>query len=312
MKKFTTAFAAAAAATLIAAGITTGCSKSGPDTPGDPHYIEVNTTTVNFTEENASNSTVMVNSNVDWDYTVSESWLHAEKQPDRLVLSADDNDDKNIRSATVEITAPNVPTQTIQVKQLGWGKAILLSESKATVSASGGKVTVGVTTNIEVEASVAPDCNWIYETEVDTRSSAHPVVTATRAFSIDGNTGEGSRSAAITFSDKQSPSDVEPVTFTIEQRGLDSYSPEGTEGIKDDIKLVIARGEASSYQPGRRDRTVVRRRYEHPLPLKVGQLGRHILPHYANILSRGGVRHRLHGLLPAHRRLERTLHGGGD
>lgn len=250
MKKFTTAFAAAAAATLLAAGVTTGCSKSGPDTSGDPHYIEVNTTTVNFTEENASNSTVMVNSNVDWDYTVSESWLHAEKQPDRLVLSADDNDDKNIRSATVEITAPNVPTQTIQVKQLGWGKAILLSESKATVSASGGKVKVGVTTNIEVEVSVAPDCNWIYETEVDTRSSAHPVVTATRAFSIDGNTGEGSRSAAITFSDKQSPSDVEPVTFTIEQRGLDSYSPEGTEGIKDDIKLVIARGEASSYQPG--------------------------------------------------------------
>ncbi len=59
-------------------------------------------------------------------------------------------------------------------------------------------------------------------------------MTATRAFSIDGNTGEGSRSAAITFfSDKQSPSDVEPVTFTIEQRGtLDSYSPGGDGGNK--------------------------------------------------------------------------------
>ncbi len=83
----------------------------------------------------------MVNSNVDWGLHGKRVVApRAEKQPDRLVLSADDNDDKNIRSAiTVEITAPNVPTQTIQVKQLGWGKAILLSESKATVSASGGK-----------------------------------------------------------------------------------------------------------------------------------------------------------------------------
>lgn len=252
MKNITTLFpAAAVAATLLIAGVMSGCSKSGPDTPGgDPAYIELNTTTVNFAEANAPNSTVMVLSNVNWDYSISEPWLHAEKQPDRLVLTADDNDDKNIRSATVEITAPDLPAQTITVKQLGWGKAILLSESKATVSASGGKITVEVTTNIEVEATVDPDCKWIYETELGTRSDAHPVVTSARAFSIDGNTEEGSRSAAITFSDKQTPSDVEPVSFTVEQNGLDSYSPEGMEGIKDDIKLVIASGEASSYQPG--------------------------------------------------------------
>lgn len=244
-------FATACAAIFLAAGAACGCSKSGPDETGGPAFLEVNASTVNFTEENASNSTVMVSSNVAWDYTLSEPWLHAEKQPDRLILSADDNDGKNIRSATVEITAAgDVPSHTIQVKQLGWGKAILLSQPAATVTAAGGDVFVDVTTNIEVAASVDSDCNWIYETEIDTRSSAHPVVTATRAFSVDGNTGEKSRSAVITFSDKESPSDVEPVAFTVTQNGLDSYSPEGTEGIKDDIKVIIARGEASSYQGG--------------------------------------------------------------
>ena len=244
-------FATACAAIFLAAGAACGCSKSGPDETGGPAFLEVNASTVNFTEENASNSTVMVSSNVAWDYTLSEPWLHAEKQPDRIILSADDNDGKNIRIATVEITAAgDVPSHTIQVKQLGWGKAILLSQPAATVTAAGGDVFIDVTTNIEVAASVDSDCNWIYETEIDTRSSAHPVVTATRAFSVDGNTGENPRSAVITFSDKESPSDVEPVAFTVTQNGLDSYSPEGTEGIKDDIKVIIARGEASSYQGG--------------------------------------------------------------
>lgn len=251
MKIITTGiFAATLAAALLTAGVTSSCSKNGPESQGDPAYLELNTTTVNFAEENATNSTVMVNCNVDWNYTISESWLHAEKQPDRLVLTADDNDQKNIRTATVEITAADLPAQTIEVKQLGWGKAILLSESRATVTASGGRVIIDITTNVEVEATVDPECKWIYETEVGTRSTAHPVVTSTRAFSISGNTEAGERSATITFSDKQSPSNVEPAIFTVSQNGLDSYSPEGTEDIKDDIKLVIASGEASSYQPG--------------------------------------------------------------
>ena len=66
----------------------------------------------------------MVKSNVAWDYTVSDGWLHAEKQPDRLIISAEDNDQKNIRRATVTITVPDLPAHTVEVQQLGWGKAI--------------------------------------------------------------------------------------------------------------------------------------------------------------------------------------------
>ena len=241
MKRSATRFFAAAATIILAAGITCSCHKSGTDVDNGPATLEVDVSTVNFTEENASNRTIMVKSNVAWDYTVSDGWLHAEKQPDRLIISAEDNDQKNIRRATVTITVPDLPAHTVEVQQLGWGKAILLSQSTATVSAAGGDITVEVTTNVEVEAAVGPDCTWIYETPIDTRSAAHPVVTSTRAFSVSGNTADGTRSATITFSDKQTPSDVEAATLTVTQRGLDAYAPESTESLKDDIKLIIAR-----------------------------------------------------------------------
>ena len=250
MKRSATRFFAAAATIILAAGITCSCHKSGTDVDNGPATLEVDVSTVNFTEENASNRTIMVKSNVAWDYTVSDGWLHAEKQPDRLIISAEDNDQKNIRRATVTITVPDLHAHTVEVQQLGWGKAILLSQSTTTVSAAGGDITVEVTTNVEVEASVGSDCTWIYETPIDTRSAAHPVVTSTRAFSVSGNTADGTRSATITFSDKQTPSDVEAATLTVTQRGLDAYAPESTESLKDDIKLIIARGEASSYQSG--------------------------------------------------------------
>lgn len=250
MKRSATRFFAAAATILLAAGVACSCNNSDKAVDSGPATLEVDVTTVNFTEENASNRTIMVKSNVAWDYTVSDGWLHAEKQPDRLIISAEDNDQKNIRRATVTITVPDLPAHTVEVQQLGWGKAILLSQSTTTVSAAGGDITVEVTTNVEVEAAVGPDCTWIYETPIDTRSAAHPVVTSTRAFSVSGNTADGTRSATITFSDKQTPSDVEAATLTVTQRGLDAYAPESTESLKDDIKLIIARGEASSYQSG--------------------------------------------------------------
>ena len=72
MKSSATRFFAAAATILLAAGIACSCHKSGTDVDNGPATLEVDVSTVNFTEENASNRTIMVKSNVAWDYTVSD------------------------------------------------------------------------------------------------------------------------------------------------------------------------------------------------------------------------------------------------
>lgn len=236
-------------AAMLLAGTASGCGKSETDDSDIP-YLDVGATTVNFEEEGAQPYNVTVKSNVAWEYTISDTWLHADKDGNNLILTADDSDQKSVRKATVEITTAYSLSHTIEVQQLGWGKAILLSKPSGSISAAGGNISVDITTNIEVEAGLDPGCTWLTEVQPDTRSTAHPVVTKTRTFFAEDNSDNGPRTTVITFRDKDADSETEPVEFTVSQNGLDSYTPDGMEDIKDDIKIIIARGEASSYEPG--------------------------------------------------------------
>lgn len=212
-------------------------------------YLEVGSSTVNF-EEGESQQDITINCNVDWDYVVTGnvSWLQASKSNGKLTLFADENSEKSVREATVEITASTLK-EYITVSQLGWGKAILLSPTSATVASVGENIRVEVTTNIDYEAVIDTECDWITKA-VSTRSDPHPIVTTTALFTVQPNSLDVQRTATIIFRDRETDSDLDPVTFTVTQKGLDEYAAIDPDEIKDDIKVEVTRGETSSYQSG--------------------------------------------------------------
>ena len=221
-------------------------TENAPDTTNP--FLKVDVTTVNFTED-ASQQTLSVKSNLDWTVTTSASWLRCTPQKNALLIEAAENDQKGIRSATATVRAEEIPQPVvITVTQLGWGKAILIAESMASVPAVGDVVGVEVTANVKVKAVIDAGCDWISET-TRTRSS-HPVTTAVREFVVSGNVGDEERRANIVFCDADGGEEVEPVTFRIAQSGLGVYAPGNLDGLKDDIQIKVSRGEASSSQSG--------------------------------------------------------------
>lgn len=239
----------AAAALLLAAA----CGSSGPADQPQPEtpnpYLNADLTSVNFTED-AAQQTVAVRSNLDWNATSSAPWLRATRQQNSLLIEASENDQKSVRTATVTLNAPSLPQPVvITVAQLGWGKAILISESMVSVPAVSNVVAIEVTANVTVEAVVEAGCDWIAEAP-ETRSASHPMVTRVRQFDIAGNLGDDERRANITFRDADGGTEVEPVELRIAQSGLGVYTPGNLDGLKEDILIQVSRGEASSYQNG--------------------------------------------------------------
>ena len=228
--------------------LSAACKKTEEPAPVNP-FLKAGVTSVNFTED-ASQQTLSVQSNLEWTVTTSASWLRGTRQKNALLLEATENDQKGVRSATATLSAAEIPQPVvITVTQLGWGKAILIAESMVSVPAVGDVIGVEVTTNVKVEAVIDTDCDWISET-THTRSDSHPVTTDVRAFVVSGNVGSEERRANIVFRDADGDTETEPVTFRVAQSGLGTYTPGNLDGLKDDIKIKISRGEASSSQSG--------------------------------------------------------------
>ena len=226
------------------------CSDESPATEQSP-YLKVETTTINF-EEEASEKGITVNCNTKWTCTVqgdNTSWLHLSQNNQSLFISADENEGKNVRQASIVITAA-AQQEIIKVAQLGWGKAILLSPASASLTAIGGTVRLEVTTNVEYEALIPEDCRWITP-QAGTRSTdSHPVVTSSLSFNILPNEQETERKDTIVLRDIEAGADTEPVTFAVVQSGLGEYEAVNPNEIADDIRVKVSRGEASSFESG--------------------------------------------------------------
>ena len=229
--------------------LSAACNKKNEDPAPVNPFLKTGTTSVNFTED-ASAQTLPVQSNLEWTVTTSDPWLRGTRQNNALLLEATENDRKGVRSATATLSAAELPQPVvITVTQLGWGKAILISESMVSVPAVGEVIGVEVTTNVRVQAVIDADCDWIHET-TRTRSESHPVTTDARTFVVSGNVGDGERRANIVFRDADGDTETEPVTFRVAQSGLGAYSPGNLDGLKEDIQIKVSRGEASSWQSG--------------------------------------------------------------
>ncbi len=205
---------------------------------------------LNF-EETAETKEIPVKCNTDWSCNVLDNgsnWCHLEQQEDKLLVSVDENEGKNVRRATLCFQAGTL-TDTVRIAQLGWGKAILLSPEEATIPVVGGSVEVEVTTNIEYDYQLEEGCDWV-KRATGLRSDNHPLVSSTFQFSIDANSENPDRITTIIFKDVENNSELAPAIFTILQKGMEDYTAENIEGIKNDIQIKVIGGTASSEQPG--------------------------------------------------------------
>ncbi|MCH5318179.1 MAG: M60 family metallopeptidase [Paramuribaculum sp.] len=223
--------------------IFSACSEN--DEPSQPPYLKIETTILNF-DENGSTRTVTVDSNTDWACSSSADWVTVAKQGNNLVVTAAENGDKAVRTASVSVSGGGSLSHTIEIQQLGWGKAILLSISSKEVPTAGEIFTVEVTANVEVKNEISQ--GWIKD--VPASRASHPMVTSAFDFNVQPNAGDDARSATVTFRDAEEGSVVQPVTLSVRQGGLGKYEPGDLGIIKDDIQVKVVRGEASSYQPG--------------------------------------------------------------
>lgn len=224
-----------------------GC-KEKVEFPEHDSFLKVETKSINF-EETAGETLLPVKSNGAYVVSVASGgeWCTATVQSGGILLQVTPNDEKDVRKTTLEVSLATFK-ETIEIAQLGWGKALLLSSYSTEVGAPGGKAKVDVTTNIEYAYKIDGGDGWVIS-QSGSRSDNHPVVTNTYIFEVLPNDG-GIRKAAITFFDKDQDSNFEPVTFSLNQNGIGDYQPGSPEDIKDDIKVKVINGTASSFQSG--------------------------------------------------------------
>lgn len=209
--------------------------------------LEVGSKTVYIGEE-AMTRTVTVTSNMEWTASVAsdgQAWCRVDVQSDRLVISMDENTEKNIRKTSVKVSAGQL-TETIQVAQLGWGKGLLVSPKNLPVKPVGEEFTFEVTANIAYDIVVEEGCNWIHT--VPKTRAAHEMVTSAHTYKADLNTA-AYRQATIQVKDMDESSEIETVSLTVTQEKMgDNYESTGLEGIKDDIQVEVLRAEANKQQ----------------------------------------------------------------
>lgn len=163
-----------------------------------------------------------------------ENWCTATKdERGDLTLSIAENTEKDVRRGELYIKALS-QADTIQIAQLGWGKAILVSSSTVNVDETGGDFDLAVTANTEYTFDYN-GCDWVAEvSSAETR--AHETVTKNHRFAVNPNKGE-TRSVMVKVSDVNPDSGIEGTSFTISQKGLGNYEPDAPE-IGNDIKLT--------------------------------------------------------------------------
>ena len=223
------------------------CCDSSESLLDDPS-LKTDLKSLNF-EELASSKEIEVMCNVEWEYYFLENdidWCDVQRKGNKLLITTQQNPNKGIRNATLCLSASSLKV-TVDIAQLGWGKAILLSSSLESVPVIGGNVKIEVTTNIEYKVDI--EDQWV-TLPTKTRSNEHPVSTNVLEFSIDANKDESIRETNISCVDSDEASEIESAVLTIRQEGLGQYTSGDPSSLKEDVLLKIISGKASSFQSG--------------------------------------------------------------
>lgn len=169
-------------------------------------------------------------------------WCTVEKLGTKLIISVTLSEQEEVREASVTVTA-NGETKALKVRQLGYAPEILVSKQIFSAPVSGSEIMLDITTNLkELDITCS---EWIKEKKPVTR--AIEMVTTSHSFTIAPQAADQDRIGEILIKQKKGTKEVKVV---VTQKGLNNYEAEGIEDIKDDIKVKVRSGTASSFQPG--------------------------------------------------------------
>lgn len=212
-----------------------------------PPFLSIENKSVNFLAK-AQSKLIDIKTNIaEWSVSVSPdaaAWLSATKSGKNVSISVSENLEVGIRKGSVVVTADNL-TETILVEQLGQAPAILLSSDIFTIESTGGKINLEVTSNIEYEITIPAESSWIKAKEKS--ATRAEMVTASFDYTVDLNLAETERRGEIVVTQKNGKLQKKVI---VAQKGLKDYDGGNTEGIKDDIKVPVTSGKASSFQGG--------------------------------------------------------------
>lgn len=213
-----------------------GCKEDRTETVP---FLSVGVDTVDFGAATDSKN-VKVETNREWTVKTDSVWCDASVDGKELKLSVTENTGRKIRETQVTLTAATL-NKKILVRQLGQNAALLFSQPTFAVHAVGKEVSVGITTNTDWGIHT-PD--WITADSVWKFSEKG--AENTFSFVVQANTDPGKRNGEIVFREKDGTTEAR---ITVYQKGMDKYEAI-EEGVGKDIRIKVARAEASSWQPG--------------------------------------------------------------
>lgn len=222
------------------------CEKdsSGPDV-----IFDLDVESVDFLSV-AEEKRIILSANTDqWEAVVdaaAKEWCQATRLSHNnrqiLILTVTDNDGWDVRAATIQLKAKGV-MRTLKVNQLGQKPTILISPERLKAKQTGGKIEFNVTANVDYKM-VTDSVEWI--TEVAQLKKVE-LTTTPLSFFVEKNDQDDNRLGTVFFVGLNK----EVTTpLVVEQEGVGPYKPNAGLAVKDDIKLLIVSGSASSFQSG--------------------------------------------------------------
>ena len=228
-------------ASVLMAVILGGCEEKT-----EPPFLTIDIQSVNFNPDPSSRN-ISVKTNVeDWSATVqpsAQSWINAKPDGSLLKITVEENREAGTRRGEIKVIAATL-AETIIVEQLGKEPAILLSAESFTVPVDGGELQLEVTSNIEYDIVIPSETDWV-SVKPATRST--DMVKKAYLIDVAWNSSDEARQAELAI--KQRGGTLERKVF-ITQKAQEGYTGSSTGDIKDDIKVTIKGGKASSYQGG--------------------------------------------------------------
>lgn len=213
----------------------------------EPPFLKIDTNSIGMGTA-AGEQTISIKTNIEnWSVAVNpdaSSWLSVSRQGNNLTIKVAENSDADVRKGEI-ILSGNGLTETIVVEQLGVKPAIIVNSEIYTLESDGGEINLEILSNIEYEIVIPEDVLWIKPKEsAKTRSN---MIKTEFDYDVAWNPTEAERQTELII--KEINGTLEKKVLVI-QKGQEGYSGASDGDIKDDIKVKVSSGKASSFQPG--------------------------------------------------------------
>lgn len=240
MKLYKTISSAILSAAIVAAGASLH-SCDDPINEGFrvpiPPFMQVENESLNFGEAGAEAFAFQVRCNEAYEVKTSDglaNWCTFTKNEEGdLLLNVKENTGKNVRRGEFYIVATS-QTDTVNIAQLGWGKAILLSKNTVNIEEAGAMFDIDITANVECSFNFGEN-TWVSLQEEQVVTRAHETATKTYRFKAEANNAD-TRIAEVQIKDADETSDITPVLLTVIQKKLGDYSGNAP-AVGEDIQL---------------------------------------------------------------------------